>query len=99
MFLRTSLLGTSASAGLGSIAPTLPPREPLRTIPLGFDMREIILDTETTGLDPSGGDRVVEIGCVELVNHIPSGRKFHRYVNPGRSMSIDAARVHGLDDA
>jgi DNA polymerase-3 subunit epsilon len=62
-------------------------------------MREIVLDTETTGLDPSGGDRVVEIGCVELVNHIPSGRKFHRYVNPGRPMSIDAARVHGLEDA
>jgi DNA polymerase-3 subunit epsilon len=62
-------------------------------------MREIVLDTETTGLDPSGGDRVVEIGCVELVNHIPSGRKFHRYVNPQRAMSIDAARVHGLDDA
>jgi DNA polymerase-3 subunit epsilon len=62
-------------------------------------MREIVLDTETTGLDPSGGDRVVEIGCVELVNHIPSGRKFHRYVNPGRTMSIDVARVHGLDDA
>ena len=62
-------------------------------------MREIVLDTETTGLDPTAGDRVVEIGCVELVNHIPSGRKFHRYVNPGRSMSIDAARVHGLDDA
>ena len=62
-------------------------------------MREIVLDTETTGLDPSGGDRVVEIGCVELLNHIPSGRKFHRYVNPGRSMSIDAVRVHGLEDA
>jgi DNA polymerase-3 subunit epsilon len=62
-------------------------------------MREIVLDTETTGLDPSGGDRVVEIGCVELINHIPSGRKFHRYVNPERRMSIDAAKVHGLDDA
>jgi DNA polymerase-3 subunit epsilon len=62
-------------------------------------MREIVLDTETTGLDPSGGDRVVEIGCVELVNHIPSGKRFHRYVNPERTMSVDAARVHGLDDA
>jgi DNA polymerase-3 subunit epsilon len=62
-------------------------------------MREIVLDTETTGLDPSGGDRVVEIGCVELINHIPSGKKFHRYVNPERSMSIDAAKVHGLDEA
>jgi DNA polymerase-3 subunit epsilon len=62
-------------------------------------MREIVFDTETTGLDPKNGDRVVEIGCVELVNHIPSGRRFHRYVNPERGMSIDAARVHGLDDA
>jgi DNA polymerase-3 subunit epsilon len=62
-------------------------------------MREIVLDTETTGLDPSGGDRVVEIGCVELINHIPSGKRFHRYVNPDRTMSVEAARVHGLDDA
>ena len=62
-------------------------------------MREIVFDTETTGLDPRNGDRVVEIGCVELINHIPSGRRFHRYVNPERGMSIDAARVHGLDDA
>ncbi len=62
-------------------------------------MREVVLDTETTGLDPTSGDRIVEIGCIELVNHIPSGRVFHRYVNPERPMSIDAARVHGLDDA
>jgi DNA polymerase-3 subunit epsilon len=62
-------------------------------------MREVVLDTETTGLNPTGGDRVVEIGCVELVNHIPSGRRFHRYVNPERTMGIEAARVHGLDDA
>ena len=62
-------------------------------------MREIVFDTETTGLDPRNGDRVVEIGCVELVNHLPTGRKFHRYLNPERPMSIDAARVHGLDDA
>jgi DNA polymerase-3 subunit epsilon len=62
-------------------------------------MREIVLDTETTGLDPTRGDRVVEIGCVELINHIPSGCRFHRYVNPQRAMSIDAARVHGLDEA
>ena len=62
-------------------------------------MREIVFDTETTGLDPRNGDRVVEIGCVELINHIPTGRTFHRYVNPERAMSIDAARVHGLDDA
>jgi DNA polymerase-3 subunit epsilon len=64
-----------------------------------ISMREIVFDTETTGLDPKNGDRVVEIGCVELVNHFPTGRKFHRYLNPERSMSIDAARVHGLDDA
>ena len=62
-------------------------------------MREIIFDTETTGLDPKGGDRIVEIGCIELVNHIPSGRTFHRYLNPERPMPAEAARVHGLDDA
>ncbi len=62
-------------------------------------MREIVFDTETTGLDPTGGDRVVEIGCVELVNHIPSGRSFHRYLNPERPMPAEAARIHGLDDA
>jgi DNA polymerase-3 subunit epsilon len=62
-------------------------------------MREIVFDTETTGLDPRNGDRVVEIGCVELINHIPTGRRFHRYLNPERGMSIDAARVHGIDDA
>jgi DNA polymerase III subunit epsilon len=62
-------------------------------------MREIVFDTETTGLDPKAGDRVVEIGCIELFNHIPTGRTFHRYLNPERPMSIDAARVHGLDDA
>jgi len=61
-------------------------------------MREIVFDTETTGLDPAGGDRVVEIGCVELFNHIPTGNTFHRYVNPERSMPIEAMRVHGLDD-
>lgn len=66
---------------------------------IGESMREIVFDTETTGLDPTAGDRVVEIGCVELVNHIPSGKTFHRYLNPERPMPIDAARVHGLDDA
>jgi DNA polymerase-3 subunit epsilon len=60
--------------------------------------REIVLDTETTGLNPLGGDRIVEIGCVELINHIPSGRHFHRYINPERAMPEDAFRVHGLSD-
>ncbi|MHA1549689.1 MAG: DNA polymerase III subunit epsilon [Alphaproteobacteria bacterium] len=62
-------------------------------------MREIVFDTESTGLDPATGDRIVEIGCIELVNHIPSGEKFHRYVNPQRSVPSEAVRVHGLDDA
>ena len=61
--------------------------------------REIVLDTETTGLDPTSGDRVVEIGCVELVNHIPTGRRFHAYLNPERTMADDAFAVHGLSDA
>src|ERR1700739_1546788 len=59
-------------------------------------MREIVLDTETTGLDPLTGDRVVEIGCVELFNRIPTGQTFHRYVNPERDMPADAFEVHGL---
>lgn len=61
-------------------------------------MREIVLDTETTGLDPKTGDRIVEIGCVELVNHIPSGETFHEYMNPERPMPQEAYRVHGLSD-
>jgi len=61
-------------------------------------IREIVLDTETTGLNPLGGDRIVEIGCIELINHIPSGRHFHRYINPERSMPEEAFRVHGLSD-
>ncbi len=59
-------------------------------------MREIVLDTETTGLDPATGHRVVEIGCVELVNHLPSGRVFHQYINPERDMPAEAFNVHGL---
>lgn len=59
-------------------------------------MREIVLDTETTGLDPSAGHRVVEIGCLELINHLPSGRHFQTYVNPQRDMPEEAFRVHGL---
>ncbi|MEM7619113.1 MAG: DNA polymerase III subunit epsilon [Pseudomonadota bacterium] len=59
-------------------------------------MREIVLDTETTGLSPKGGDRIVEIGCVELINHFPSGRTYHEYLNPERDMPVDAYKVHGL---
>ena len=59
-------------------------------------MREIVLDTETTGLDPGRGHRVVEIGCVELMNQIPTGREFQKYVNPEREMPEAAFRVHGL---
>jgi DNA polymerase-3 subunit epsilon len=61
-------------------------------------MREIVFDTETTGLSPQGGDRVVEIGCVELVNRVPTGRTFHAYFNPCRPMPSEAEAVHGLSD-
>ena len=60
--------------------------------------REIVIDTETTGLNPLTGDRVVEIGGVELYNHIPTGRHFHKYINPERQMAADAFTVHGLSD-
>lgn len=60
--------------------------------------REIILDTETTGLRPDEGHRVVEIGCIELVNYVPTGRVYHAYVNPERSMPAEAFAVHGLSD-
>jgi DNA polymerase III subunit epsilon len=59
-------------------------------------MREIVLDTETTGLDPLTADRVVEIGCVELFNRIPTGQTFHRYINPERDVPASAFEVHGL---
>ncbi len=62
-------------------------------------MREIVFDTETTGLNPLTGDRMVEIGCVELVNRVETGRTFHAYFNPGRSMPSGAEAVHGLSDA
>lgn len=58
--------------------------------------REIVLDTETTGFEPSQGHRLVEIGCIELINHIPSGRVFHTYINPERDVPHDAFAVHGL---
>jgi len=59
-------------------------------------MREIVLDTETTGLDPLRGDRLVEIGCIELLNRIPTGQTFHRYLNPERDVPAEAFAVHGL---
>lgn len=61
-------------------------------------MREIVLDTETTGLDPETGDRIVEIGAVELNAHVPTGRTYHQYINPERSMPQEAFDVHGLGD-
>lgn len=62
-------------------------------------MREVVLDTETTGLEPEEGHRIVELGAVELINHVPSGRVFHAYLNPERDMPDDALRVHGLTSA
>ncbi|AUG54672.1 DNA polymerase III subunit epsilon [Thalassospira marina] len=61
-------------------------------------MREIVLDTETTGLDPYADHRLVEIGCIELVNHMPTGKQYHQYINPQRSMPKEAFDVHGLGD-
>ena len=61
-------------------------------------MREIVFDTETTGLSPAGGDRMVEIGCVEMFNRVETGRTFHAYFNPGRPMPSEAEAVHGLSD-
>lgn len=61
-------------------------------------MREIVLDTETTGFDPEAGDRIVEIGAVELYNQLPTGRTYHQYINPERAMPPDAFEVHGLGD-
>jgi DNA polymerase III subunit epsilon len=61
-------------------------------------MREIVLDTETTGLDPSDGHRIVEIAALELENHLPTGRTWHQYLNPDRPMPPEAFEVHGLSD-
>ena len=61
-------------------------------------MREIVLDTETTGFEPNDGDRIVEIGAVELVNHLPTGRTYHQYINPQRNMPEGAFGVHGLSE-
>ena len=61
-------------------------------------MREIVLDTETTGFEPEQGDRIVEIGAVELFNHMPTGKTYHQYINPERAMPNEAFEVHGLGD-
>ncbi len=62
-------------------------------------MREILLDTETTGLEPLGGHRIIEVCCLELRNHMPTGRHFHVFVDPGREIDPDAERVHGISRA
>jgi len=60
-------------------------------------LREIVIDTETTGLDPANGDRLIELGCIEIVNRIPTGREFHRYLNPERDIHRDVYRdVHRI---
>ncbi|MBS40461.1 MAG: DNA polymerase III subunit epsilon [Rhodospirillales bacterium] len=61
-------------------------------------MREVVLDTETTGLSARDGDRLVEIGCIELENHLPTGRVYHQYINPTIPMPPDAQKIHGLSD-
>ena len=61
-------------------------------------MREIVLDTETTGMDPVRGDKLVEIGCVELMNHLPTGQHYHVYINPERDIPPEATAVHGITD-
>ncbi len=61
-------------------------------------MREIVLDTETTGFEPAEGHRLVEIGCVELINHMPTGNTYHQYINPERDMPTGAFEVHGLSE-
>ena len=62
------------------------------------DTREIVLDTETTGLNPANGDRIVEIGCIELINHVATGNYYHQYINPERLMPDEAFAIHGLSD-
>ncbi|MCB9964799.1 MAG: DNA polymerase III subunit epsilon [Rhodospirillales bacterium] len=59
-------------------------------------MHEIVLDTETTGMDPTEGHRIIEIGCIELMNHLPTGRQYHCYLNPERDVPPDAVAVHGI---
>lgn len=67
--------------------------------PILLEMREIVFDTETTGLEPARGDRLVEMGCVEMLNRVATGRTFHAYYNPDRPMPAEAERVHGLSAA
>jgi len=62
------------------------------------DIRELVLDTETTGLEP-GEHRIVEIGALELINHVPTGRTYHQYINPNRSMPAEAEAIHGITEA
>ncbi len=62
------------------------------------DIREIVMDTETTGLDPANGDRIVEIGALELMNQVPTGRTYHQYINPGMAMPAEAFAIHGISD-
>ena len=61
-------------------------------------MREIVLDTETTGLDPSSGHRIIEIGCLELHNYLPTGRTYHQYINPQRDIPTEAFQIHGISE-
>lgn len=61
-------------------------------------MREVVIDTETTGLDPNDGHRICEIACIELLHHVPTGRRLHRYINPDRDMPAEALAVHGLSE-
>jgi DNA polymerase-3 subunit epsilon len=61
-------------------------------------MREIVVDTETTGLDPADGHRIIEVGCVELVDHVPTGLTLQRYLNPEREVPVEALRIHGIND-
>ena len=73
-----------------------PRDDPDSSFPGSLFMREIVLDTETTGLDPSDGHRVVEIACLELINHMPTGRNYQVYLNPERDMPAEASAIHGL---
>src|SRR5215469_16924793 len=61
-------------------------------------MREIVVDTETTGLDPADGHRIIEIGCVELFDHVPTGFTLQHYLNPEREVPVEALRIHGISD-